>query len=168
MSDTPITDAAYLRAGRRVDDQLAELDKTCRNLERAASGKEDGPVWVEVTELFGLLIGEEDADGLHCCSSLDRLRESKPHVPVGDSSFRDFSLGDFSLGDFSLCCGVGCGLPCGVGCWTLAGDLRVSNNCEQNSLAQIIAAIDKHGEGRSMMHPRLSMAISNGRDAINP
>ena len=70
MSDTPITDAAYLRAGRRVDDQLAELDKTCRNLERAAT--------------------------------------------------------------------------------------------------QIIAAIDKHGEGRSMMHPRLSMAISNGRDAINP
>jgi hypothetical protein len=70
MSDTPITDAAYLRAGRRVDDQLSEIDQTCRNLERA--------------------------------------------------------------------------------------------------LAQIIAAIDKHGEGRSMMHPRLSMAISNGRDAINP
>jgi hypothetical protein len=33
MSDTPITDAAYLRAGRRVDDQIAELDKTCRRLE---------------------------------------------------------------------------------------------------------------------------------------
>ena len=68
MSSHPETDAAYRRAGMRIDNQLDELDKTCRRLEAA--------------------------------------------------------------------------------------------------LATLLIAIDQHGEGRSMMHPRLSMAISAAKSAM--
>ena len=68
MSAHPETDAAYRRAGMRIDNQLDELDKTCRRLEAA--------------------------------------------------------------------------------------------------LATLLIAIDQHGEGRSMMHPRLSMAISAAKSAM--